>query len=378
MDKHSIADIRDEVNCLKQRIHRLAQRETQDRTEEKSLQGSKVDMGAITEQVFNRVHREFTIIIDDVVRACVLEQMDSFSSASARQVEQGVGYRVLAAQIAELKRKQQLIDEALSVRAGPVPESYCALEAAIQKMDADNRTLAASMSKRFNESMASSREGILERVGEKIAQSMVESRQDLRAEVNACLKRLGTLEDALKPVRDSAFRAESDATHALDMEDLSQRVHGLQQLTSEGEYGGANMDKNLRTMQDLIRDMKAQLSLQDQKIASLTKILEVLNDIIVSNEEDREALAAMRADTTSAMTEIDTLRASILELTEAVPTLRDVSDTVQNRLVTYHDNEVLPLNQKIAEMEQQLLATADTGRTDSNDYPTNDFEHTDE
>ena len=118
MDKHNIADIRDEVNGIKQRLHRLAQKESQERVKEKSTADTKIDIGSITEQVFNRVHREFTQVVDEVVRSCVLEHAQSICRGADRHTEETEQYRELKGQISELKRRQQVLEDSLSARGG--------------------------------------------------------------------------------------------------------------------------------------------------------------------------------------------------------------------------------------------------------------------
>jgi hypothetical protein len=116
MDKHSIADIREQVTGVKQRVDRIAQRESRDRTKEKLIQDTKIDVGAISEQVFSRVHREFTQVVDEVVRSCVMEQIEALSPAGSQARERHESERALRAQIDEIKRKQEYFEETLNAQ----------------------------------------------------------------------------------------------------------------------------------------------------------------------------------------------------------------------------------------------------------------------
>ena len=118
MDKHSIADIRDEVDGIKQRLHRLAHKETLERAREKSMGDTKIDIGSITEQVFNRVHGELTQIIDDLVRSCVLERTGGICNGTDRHTEETDLYRELHGQMSELKRRQQVVETSLIALGG--------------------------------------------------------------------------------------------------------------------------------------------------------------------------------------------------------------------------------------------------------------------
>lgn len=118
MDKHSIADIREQVTGLKQRMDRIAQRQSRDRTKETSAQETKTDVGAISEQVFNRVHREFTQVVDEVVRSCVMEQIEALSGMGSRSRESHESERIFKSQIEDIKRKQEFYDERLRLEGG--------------------------------------------------------------------------------------------------------------------------------------------------------------------------------------------------------------------------------------------------------------------
>jgi hypothetical protein len=196
------------------------------------------------------------------------------------------------------------------------------LKIAILKMDQDNQLMFESMSRRVNESMISSRSEIIDECGRKIAKAVGESGESVRSEVNSCLKsgtqqltdtvcnlekkidtfskRLNSFEESLASFRDSSFRAESDATHALslcgdnkrvlvwcddmlkrldkDMENLSRDIRrqdgggvgayhsqSRHSMDTSGVRGG--LDKT-------VADLRAELTQQGEKITTITKILE--------------------------------------------------------------------------------------------------------
>ena len=337
------------------------------------------------------------------------------------------------------------------------------------------------MNRRVQEGLSACREGALQQCEEMISAAMREARQGLRTEVNASLKtgmdgsctysnvcvvfplclglrvvgwhvvvdtqhlrdglndldqrlkeqlqRMTSLETAMAAVRDTSFRAESDASHAVslsndnkdmcsrcedallrlghDVEGLDKLVQRLRELDSpsspyhksysNGIYirrdtGG---DINIQTLQDALREVASQVARQDERLMALTKVLEehrndyqevvshlstaarkakaghkelservlaigdikrsveqVLNDVILSSEGDREALETMKAETASALKEIDTLRSSIIELAEIMPTPRAISESVQDHISAFHNDEVVPLNDKVAYLEQ--------------------------
>ena len=272
-------------------------------------------------------------------------------------------------------------------------------------------------------------------------QHLRESLGDLEQRFSEQLQRMASLETAVAAVRDTSFRAESDASHAVslsadnkrvcgrcedallrlghDVEGLDRQVQRLRDrsprhhsLSEEKSIRrDVNADMNVQALQDALRDLTSQVARQDEKLAALSKLLEehrhdyqevvsrlsnaarkakagnkelservlaigdikrsveqVLNDVILSSEGDREALETMKAETASALTEIDSLRTSIVELAEIMPTLQDISETVQDRLAAYHDDEVLPLNDKIADLEQQLISNTPDNVTLTNPH----------
>jgi hypothetical protein len=127
MDKHSIVELREQVLGLKQKVERIGQQEqlllqTQQRGKYSEVitttttNPSMSDVGILSEQIFQRVHKEFTKVVDEVVRACVNEQVEFMRKWSNKTSEDDDGE--MRAQITSLKRRQNIFDERLTELKG--------------------------------------------------------------------------------------------------------------------------------------------------------------------------------------------------------------------------------------------------------------------
>jgi hypothetical protein len=127
MDKHSIVEMREQVMGLKQKIERFGQQDLlQNSHRGKFSENSSTaipipgpDVGVLSEQIFHRVHKEFTKVVDEVVRACVNEQVEFMRKWSNKTSEDDDGE--IRAQISSLKRRQNLFDERLNELKGEEP-----------------------------------------------------------------------------------------------------------------------------------------------------------------------------------------------------------------------------------------------------------------
>lgn len=194
------------------------------------------------------------------------------------------------------------------------------LKLAILKMDEHNQSMFESMSKRVNESIMASRHDIIEECKQDTSKSVTDSSERLRSEVNVCLKagtqhlidtvhalekkfdtlsrRIDSFEDNLASFRDSSFRAESDATHALslcgdnkrvltwcddmlrrldnEVEVLARRESRRQDGTDGRSHSGDRhpLGSSKRETEHMLAEMRDDISQQAGKISTITKILE--------------------------------------------------------------------------------------------------------
>jgi uncharacterized phage infection (PIP) family protein YhgE len=122
MDKHSILELREQLSGMKQKLERFSQQDQlQNRgrfSEPHSHPSSvpSVDVGLLSEQIFQRVHKEFTKVVDEVVRVCVNEQVDFMRKWSIKSTEEED--QEIRAQVASMKRRQNHFDEKLSELKG--------------------------------------------------------------------------------------------------------------------------------------------------------------------------------------------------------------------------------------------------------------------
>lgn len=124
MDKHSILELREQLLGMKQKLERLSQNDqlhNRGRFSEPSSSTSTppLDVGLLSEQIFQRVHKEFTKVVDEVVRVCVNEQVDFMRKWSIKSTEEED--QEIRGQVASMKRRQNQFDERLSELKGDSP-----------------------------------------------------------------------------------------------------------------------------------------------------------------------------------------------------------------------------------------------------------------
>lgn len=119
MDKHSIVELREQIIGLKQKYERITQQEIirgkfSENASNLAAITAPIDVGIISEQIFNRVHREFTKVVDEVVRACVSEQVEFMKKwNTTTTAANGEHEAEMKTQINSLKRRQVKFDEVL-------------------------------------------------------------------------------------------------------------------------------------------------------------------------------------------------------------------------------------------------------------------------
>lgn len=121
------------------------------------------EVGAISEQVFSRVHREFGTVVDEVVRACVKEQVDFLTKWTAKGgmekdsllMEEN---KTLAAQISTLQKQHKdsmkSLSDLQSYTHDLAAEQKATLSDAMSSTQAETQHLLESVTKRMNESIA--------------------------------------------------------------------------------------------------------------------------------------------------------------------------------------------------------------------------------
>jgi hypothetical protein len=134
MDKHSIVELREQLAGMKQKLERFSQHEqlhSRSQLPPSFVHGSSppvapaVDVGMLSEQIFQRVHKEFTKVVDEVVRVCVSEQVDFMRKWSVKTTEDDD--QEIRAQVASIKRRQNHFDERLSELKGEFPLCFPSL-----------------------------------------------------------------------------------------------------------------------------------------------------------------------------------------------------------------------------------------------------------
>lgn len=120
LEKHSIAEVKEQVSGVKQKLGYISQKDIiRNRALDRYAEShDPVDIGAISEQIFSRVHREFSKVVDEVVRACVKEQVDFMSKWAKTNSPEPAIDEALRAQMEEMRATQEDLAEALREQKG--------------------------------------------------------------------------------------------------------------------------------------------------------------------------------------------------------------------------------------------------------------------
>ena len=172
-DRATMSALRDEVSCLRAKIDLVNQKTSL--LENSCCKGSRVeDVGQISEQVFSRVHREFSTVVDEVVRACVKEQVEFLSKWTAK---------------GGLAKDALLVEENKSIRSclSDLEQKHHDLEYSLQAVKQFNKEQAMKQKVMITEASSSAREEtqhLLESVTKQMNDTVTFAVEKLKEEIS--------------------------------------------------------------------------------------------------------------------------------------------------------------------------------------------------
>ena len=305
-DRESTSYLRGEVSSLRTKLDLLNQKTTLLESSPNNGGVKMEEIGLISEQVFGRVHREFSTVVDEVVRACVKEQVDFLAKWTAKGglekdallLEENKHIR---SQISILHRKQEEVENSLhdmeeasdAFRA----TQTVAISDASTATSAETQHLLESITKRLNDTVTFAISNFQEEMATKYDGTMhqlinscndlqvrIAESEDQMVNVDASIAdskehadvEIANLSSIVSMTKETVQQLEDNLEEVKEeVEEEKRRRKGSEKQEREREQQGPQFPPAVKQDQDaVLESVHEHLHQQDENLSSYLQLLE--------------------------------------------------------------------------------------------------------
>ena len=350
-DRDSVSLLRSEMSSIRVQMDLLNQQTTLLDTRQLNKSVRMEEIGAISEQVFTRVHREFSTVVDEVVRACVKEQVDFLTKWTSKGglekdavlVEEN---KALRTQMDQLKRRQQDLETSLSEMADTNHEFILSQEASLTEANEASRKethhLLESITKRMNDTVSFTITQFQDEISTKYDSTMhqlIKSSNDLQVRIAESEEQLATVEASI---------ADTHEHTDIEIANLSNVVANTKDSVQRLDEGYEEMKEEFATFAERQQQDELLKENREENDAPRTstlssedhEVLAAMEEQVSQHEEDMarylQLLEQHREDYTETISRLSAAgrqaKASHQELADEVQTLREEKATSDENL----------------------------------------------